>query len=137
MPVLSVLSLQCRKGPKMKLLRKFPKKLPKIFYTRRATEPEDEVQGRPTASRRPLGAAWGDPCQHPAWTPWAPPRTPPWPIFLLVTEKPEISSHFFQKRFRSPPPSKPSFGGHQDPALAPWRRGPWPRGHLHQLFFTP
>ena len=50
------MSVHCRKGPKSKVLRKFPKKLQKFFFVRRPREPEGQVQGRPTASRRHPGA---------------------------------------------------------------------------------
>src|SRR4051812_43478770 len=49
----------------------------------------------------------------------------------------EISKYFFQKRSRSSPPSKPSFGGHQDPAPAPCQRGPWPPGSSSSTLLHP
>ena len=52
-----------QKRSKNEVAQKIPKKLPKIFYTRRATEPEDEVQGRPTGPRRPPGVARGGPAR--------------------------------------------------------------------------
>ena len=54
---LFIMSVHCRKGPKSKVLRKFPKKIQKFFFDRRPREPEGQVQGRPTASRRHPGAA--------------------------------------------------------------------------------
>ena len=134
---MSGLSLHCRKSPKNKVAQKIPEKLPKILFIGRLLQLEDEVRGRPTGPRRPLGATRGGPRREAFWELWVPPQTPLWLYLYPPTQKPEIPKSFLQKRSRSPPPSKPSFGGHQDPASAPCRRGPWPPGPSSSTLLHP
>src|SRR3954471_15584656 len=121
-----VFSYFCISGfPAIKSAPKIPEKLYKKSASRKPPE-TPRKEGRAT-TRTPKGSMVRPsprPHQAPSWLPGGPSRCPLWPLFLPPRRKPLISKYFFQKRFRSPPPSKTSFGGHQDPAPAPYRGGP-------------
>ena len=126
-----------QKRSKNEVAQKIPKKLPKIFFTRRATEPEGHLQGRPTSLRRPLGVARGARAGS----------SPGWPSYRLGLP---LGLYFYswRKNLRYPTHfsrSDSDLCRHRNLALGvtrillrhPAGEGLGPQGHLHRLFFTP
>jgi len=127
-----------QKRSKNEVAQKIPKKLPKIFFTRRATEPEGHLQGRPTSLRRPHGAAWGGPVPPPRLGDLGTALDSPLAyIFTRDAKNPRYPTHFSR--------SDPDLCRHRNLASGvtrillrhPAEEGLGPRGHLHQPFFTP
>src|SRR4051812_49026101 len=122
-------------------IKSAPKILEKLYKKSASRKPPEtpRKEGRAT-TRTPEGSMARPsprPRQAPSWLPGGPSRCPLLPLFLPPRRKSLISKYFFRKRFRSPPPSKTSFGGHQDPAPAPCWGGPWPPGPSSSTLLPP
>ena len=137
MPVSVCFVVALQKKSKNEVAQKIPEKLQKFLFIGRPLQLEDEVRGRPTCPRAPLGAARGPrshrvpgSCGHRL-------RLPFGPIYAPRRKNPRYQSTFSR--------SVPDLLRHRNLASGVTRillrhlagEGLGPRGHLHQLFFTP
>src|SRR4051812_37902480 len=120
----------------MKLLRKFPKNYQKCFTSEESSSQRMRSRGGPQTLGGLL-ARLGGPAPPGRLGDLGTTLVSPLALFIPPKQKPKISNSFFQKRSRSPPPLKPSFGGHEDLAPAPCRRGPWPPGSSSSTLLRP